>query len=169
MKFYGMYENKKKDFKKVDLSRKFEEVFTEIAPFSYDKDSGEVLNKTSKPIIKKIGNVNIYDKIQSYKQDCDIYNILARFSKTNDMSLLNKNVGFFGDIVNIPDNLHDFNKYNSDLAEKLKKFSPELQEAIKGNDTSTLTDLIHKEVMAALQKAHPEVFMAKEENKTEVK
>ena len=168
MKFFSMYANQKKEFQRQDLSRKFEEVFTEIAPFSYDKDSGEILNKTSKPIIKKIGNVNVYDKIQSYKQDCDIYTILSRFSKTGDTSLLNQRVGFFGDIINIPDNLHDFNKYNADLAEKLKKFSPELQEAIKGNDSATLSDLIHKEVMLALQKAHPEVF-AKQENKTEVK
>lgn len=169
MKFYSMYVNQKKDVKRQNLSRKTEDVFTEIAPFSVNKETGEVLNKTSKPIIKKVGTVNVYDKIQSYKQDCDIYNILARFSKTGDQSLINRNVGFFGDIVNIPDNLHDFNKYNADLAEKLKKFSPELQAAIKGSDTATLQDIIHKEVMLALQKEHPELFVNKEEVKTEVK
>lgn len=118
----------------LDLSRQTEPIFLEIEPFAVDNDSGEILNKSSKPIIKQIGEQNVYDKIQSYKDDVDIYNILKRFSETGDSSLLNKRVGSFMDIADLPDNIHDFNKMLDDAAEKYKNLDESIKENIFNDD-----------------------------------
>lgn len=118
----------------LDLSRQTEPIFLEIEPFAVDTDSGEILNKSSKPIIKQIGESNVYDKIQSYKDDVDIYNILKRFSETGDSSLLNKRVGTFMDIADLPDNIHDFNKMLDDAAEKYKNLDDSIKENIFNDD-----------------------------------
>lgn len=118
----------------LDLSRETEPVFLEIEPFAVDNDTGEILNKTSKPIIKEIGIQNVYEKIQSFKDDVDIYNILKRFSETGDSSLLNKRVGAFMDIADLPDNIHDFNKMLDDAAEKYKNLDDSIKENIFNDD-----------------------------------
>ena len=118
----------------LDLSRQTEPIFLEIEPFAVDTDTGEILNKTSKPIIKQIGEQNVYDKIQSYKDDVDIYNILKRFSETGDSSLLNKRVGTFMDIADLPDNIHDFNKMLADAAEKYNNLDESIKENIFNDD-----------------------------------
>lgn len=118
----------------LDLSRQTEPIFLEIEPFAVDNDSGEILNKSSKPIIKQIGEQNVYDKIQSYKDDVDIYNILKRFSETGDSSLLNKRVGSFMDIADLPDNIHDFNKMLDSAAEKYKNLDESIKENIFNDD-----------------------------------
>lgn len=118
----------------LDLSRQNEPIFLEIEPFAVDTDTGEILNKTSKPIIKQIGEQNVYDKIQSYKDDVDIYNILKRFSETGDSSLLNKRVGTFMDIADLPDNIHDFNKMLDDAVEKYNNLDESIKENIFNDD-----------------------------------
>lgn len=118
----------------LDLSRQTEPIFLEIEPFSVDSETGEILNKSSKPIIKQIGEQNVYEKIQSYKDDVDIYNILKRFSETGDSSLLNKRVGAFMDIADLPDNIHDFNKMLDDAAEKYKNLDDSIKENIFNDD-----------------------------------
>ena len=168
VRFYSMYANPKKDYKKVDLTRKEEKVYKEIPPFAYNLDSGEVYNKSSQPKIIEVGKVNVWDKIQSYAKDCDIYNILKQFAITNDPTLLNNRVGAFMDLVNMPNNIHDFNNYNKDLADKLAKFSPELRDAVLNGATGdSLTKIIQNEVINILKKTKPELF--KEEIKEEVK
>lgn len=118
----------------LDLSRQTEPIFLEIEPFAVDSETGEILNKSSKPIIKQIGEQNVYEKIQSYKDDVDIYNILKRFSETGDSSLLNKRVGAFMDIADLPDNIHDFNKMLDDAAEKYKNLDDSIKENIFNDD-----------------------------------
>lgn len=118
----------------VDLSRKLEPVYLEIEPFAVDTETGEILNKSAKPVIKKIGDENVYDKIQSFKDDVDIYNILKRFSETGDINELNKRVGAFMDIADLPDNIHDFNKMLDDAAEKYKNLDDSIKENIFNDD-----------------------------------
>lgn len=49
----------------------------------------------------------VYEKIQSYKADTDIYKILSRYFG-GDVSVLDKNKGFYADITQIPRNFNDF-------------------------------------------------------------
>ena len=164
MKFYSLYSNPKQDYKKQDLSRKTEKVFKEIKPFALDKDTGQILNKHNYSINKCVGEVNIYDRIQSFKEDCDIYSILNRFAN-GDTSALSQKIGSFGDYADIPDNIHDFSKYISELSAKFDKLSPELKEAIQGDNLSKIQELIHKEVADILAKQNNAAVEKKEEVK----
>ena len=132
----------------LDLSRETEPVYLEIEPFAVDKETGEILNKSAKPIIKEMGVENVYEKIQSYKDDVDIYNILKRFSETGDINLLNKNVGSFLDIADLPNNIHDFNKMISDAADKYKNLDDSIKENIFNDDK--LNEIISTKVKEQL-------------------
>ena len=133
---------------KQDLSREEEDVYLEISPYAVDKESGEVLNNTSKPVIKKVGTINVYNKIQSYKEDCDIYSILARVSKGEE-GLLTQNVGSFGDFVDIPDNVHDLVRYIDNAKKEFQKLNPSSQKSLLSNDPD-IQSIIRSEVASVL-------------------
>lgn len=54
--------------------------FDTIAPFSVDPKTGEVLNDTNLPKRVVVGEVDIYDEIQSYKESCDLRCILKQLA-----------------------------------------------------------------------------------------
>lgn len=150
--FYpGPYSKMKKSSQ--DLSNVFEDVFEEIPPYSVDIKTGDLINKTSLPIIKKVGKVNVQEKIQSFVDDVDIYKILERVAISGDTNLFNRRIGTFGDFVNLPDNLNDFNDYvrksfsnSSNLPDELIKAA--LNNSIKSGE---LESLISKHVEKAIE------------------
>ena len=80
------YYSKSKRYQQ-DLSRKTEDV--------YELKDGE-------PV--KVGEVNVYDKIQSYKDECDIYNIIKRY-EAGDFSAIpdvNSRPQIEGDVSDVP-------------------------------------------------------------------
>lgn len=63
--------------------------------FAYDPDSRDL----------KVVKTDIEDReayIQSFAEECGVYNIMKMYAKTGDMSLLNRREGFYGDISNLP-------------------------------------------------------------------
>lgn len=149
-KFNTYFENPPKKCLQ-DCSDPFVDQYIEIAPFSFDEKTGQILNKTCRPILQKSNErFNIDAYIQSFKDECDIKAILVKFSETGDYSLINKRVGSFTDIVNIPNNIHDFMSMNADLGRKLKEMSPELQNAIKSGSVEDLSALIADQVKKVL-------------------
>ena len=62
----------------------------------------ETIDKQGKTYLKKIGNTNIYEKIQASLEETKVYNILEKFEKTGDPSILNRRQGVYGDFSNIP-------------------------------------------------------------------
>lgn len=131
----------------------FVEQFIEIPPLAIDEKTGEVLNKTLVPILKEVEPFNFYEKIQSYKDDCDIYSILAKFQKTGDINLLMgaKSYKNFGDYYNIPDNINDFDNLVKKAQKDIKQYSEEQKATIlSGNDeqvNSLIADLVKKEMI----------------------
>lgn len=149
-KFNSYFENPPKKVLQ-DCSDPFVDQYVEIAPFSYDEKTGQILNKTCRPILEKsTERFNIDAYIQSFKEECDIKAILVKFSETGDYSLINKRVGSFTDLVNIPNNIHDFMSMNENLGRKLKEMSPELQDAIKSGSVEDLSALIADQVKKVL-------------------
>lgn len=63
------------------------------------------------------GKVNIYAKIQSFAQDCDINYLLTRFAN-GDASALSKVQGFYGDFTSVPTSVQELQQRVVD-AEKL--------------------------------------------------
>lgn len=117
----------------LDYSRNTEDIFEEIPPYAKD-ENGKFLNETSEPIIKKTGVINIQEKIDSYKDEVDIYKILARVAASGDDSLLNIKQGVYGDYSSIPDNINDFTDYVSNNIELLKSMPKELSSLIIKDD-----------------------------------
>ncbi len=133
----------------LDATYPYRNIIKRIEPFAVDKD-GKVINKTSFPIFKVVGKVDIDDQIQSFKNDVDIYKILERVVATGDMSILNVRQALFEDIYNIPDNIHEVDA----LVKKLntKEVKDVINNIVSNNNSSKedLSSLIQKEVAAAL-------------------
>lgn len=53
--------------------------------------------------LQKVGEVDVYDLIQSYAPECDIEYLVSRFER-GDVECLNRRCGFYGDISNAPTN-----------------------------------------------------------------
>lgn len=131
---------------------KFVQQFIEIPPLAIDEKTGEVLNKTLIPILKEVEPFNFYEKIQSYKDDCDIYSILAKFQKTGDISLLNQGHKTFADYYNIPDNINDFENLMRKAQTEIKKYAKEQQDAIINGNQEQVNSLVADLVKAELIK-----------------
>lgn len=59
-------------------------------------------------IPKVVGKTNVYKKIQEYKDSCDTYKILERYSSEEDfIADHNPSGGLSGDFTNIPTNMLD--------------------------------------------------------------
>lgn len=131
-----------------DLSRQTEDVYKYLEPFATDLQTGEILNKSSYPKLVKVGKLNIYNKIQEFRDSVDLYKILDKVLATGDASFLQRRVGSFADISNIPDNIHDFNSHFDSQVSELKKVSPEVGKMILDNSVSVddINKLIQNEV-----------------------
>lgn len=133
-----------------DLSRETEKVFIEVPPFAVN-EKGEFLNKTDSPILKENGVVNVQEKIQSFKDDVDIYKILEKVALTGDTSILNQKIGSFADLVNLPDNVNDMNEYIK-KATDVEGVSKDILEAAVNEKLSSedMEKLIAKKVSEAI-------------------
>lgn len=61
----------------------------------------EVDHEGKRELKKQKGGINLYAKIQSYKDSCDINYLLARFAR-GDESALSKVQGIYGDFTQMP-------------------------------------------------------------------
>lgn len=152
-----------------DLSRTKEPVYTEVPPYAVDEE-GNFLNKTSFPMLVQTGEVDVQERIQSYADECDIYKILERFalSGCTDTSIINRVQGSFGDICDIPDNIHDFDLYVGGKLEELKKYDPSLVKLILSEDTSetALQQAINDYIVQKAKAIEPKVTEKKDEVQT---
>lgn len=126
--------------------------YVEVPPLAIDEKTGEVINKTLVPVIKEVEPKNFYDEIQSFKDDCDVYSILAKFQKTGDISVLNAANKTFADYYNIPDNINDFNNLVKKSKEELKKYSVEQRKIIEEGNDEAVNNLVAQIVKAQLVK-----------------
>lgn len=94
-----------------DLSNSLIPVYNELPPFAVDLDTGKLLNPSRDPIKTPAGFMDIQEKIESYRDECDIYKILQKVIVSNDTSFLNRKVGTFADLANLPDNFNDLHLY----------------------------------------------------------
>lgn len=63
-------------------------------------------------VVEKIGEDDLYDRIQSFKDECDINVIIKRY-QMGDVAALNKAQGIYVDATAAPDNIADLlNKLN---------------------------------------------------------
>ena len=133
-----------------DYHKEFIEQYVEYPPFAVDEETGEVLNKSSQPILVRVADKNLYEETQSYKEEVDIYNILKQYAETGDESLINRRVTSFMDIADIPDNINELHGYFEAKAKLLNEFSTEDQNIIlSGENVDALIDRKVKELLVA--------------------
>lgn len=53
------------------------------------------------------GKTNLYEKIQMFRDECDLEQILIRCTETGDLSLINKVQPFYADLEDMPDNIFE--------------------------------------------------------------
>lgn len=114
----------------------------------------EVINEKGEPEIKAVGKTNIYEKIQAYKKQCLVYNIIERF-ENGDITALNKTQGQYLDTTEIPTNINDLNELKNKTIETVNKLPDELKEKIinKGYiEQRDIVDYLNKSLKQEEQK-----------------
>lgn len=159
-------------------------------PKTVDKNTGEVIQvihtwRNPKPIVAQKFDKNIiqhydfaYDPdirglkiveaskedreayIQSFASETGVYNILKKYSKTGDISLLNAREGFYADVSNIPSDELDPVKVAAEASKAVAGLNKALGVDLSADELAKmsaeqLNDLINKAVAAAAQKAAP--------------
>lgn len=67
------------------------------------------VDKDGKRTLGIVGETNVYAKIQSYKDSCDVNYILQRFA-AGDQSALSKVQGIYGDFTTVPTSLAELSQ-----------------------------------------------------------
>lgn len=161
MKFRGQYCNCTPRSSQ-DLSRRYEQTFKEIAPFARD-EKGNFLNDSPYPILVEGEKVDIQERIDSFRDEVDLYSILKKVSMTGDLSYLDRKAGFYADFSNMPRNYNDLNDYYKSLAKDFRELPQDIREAILSG--KPLDDIFKDNVQENVQQENKESEIKENENK----
>lgn len=93
----------------VDYSDPMREQFEEIPPFTKNNETGEILNDTPYPILRKKEDINFDDYINSF-DDCDIYSLLKNLATSPaKMADAGLKASDCYDTTVLPKNIHEAN------------------------------------------------------------
>ena len=89
--------------------------------------------------------------IDSFKDDCGVYNVLKKYSLTGDASLLNQREGFYGDISDLPVDELNVSQVTQDAASSLDRLNQILGTSYSAEEFAALTqdqlaELINKAI-----------------------
>lgn len=76
--------------------------FEVIKPYARDLKTGKLLNDTNHNKYKEIAPFNMFEYIQSFKTQCDVYKLIDKAKLTNDMRILQVKEGAYSDIHDLP-------------------------------------------------------------------
>lgn len=79
------------------------------------------------------GQTNVYEKIQAFKDEVDLENILRRVTDTGDVTLLNKRQGVYLDITETPKNLIDATNMLNRAEKEFMSLPVEVREKFENN------------------------------------
>lgn len=113
-------------------------IYKRIEPFTVDVETGEVLNPTKFYKLVKVGEKDLQEEIQSFKDDCDLYKILEKVAMstnviTGNENELNSKKGFYGDLSDVPSGINDLNQYFKDSENMLGQFDKDTALDILGD------------------------------------
>lgn len=156
--FYSMFRGHKKSSQ--DLSREEEVVYKEIPPYAKDLETGELLNDSPVPKLVENGKVNIQEKIQSFKDDVDIYKILEKYAYSGNPEFITKRAPQKGDIdiSQFPDNINDFDYMSRGNIEILNSLDHDIASAIldeKKSSSDVANMIIEKKKKKAASVVEP--------------
>lgn len=108
-------------------------------------------------IVVEAGKEDRQAYIDSFAKECGVYNILSKFSKTGDVSLLNQREGFYADISGLPVDELNPGKVAEAAQKSINSLSKSLGVDLTAEELSKMTadqlnDLIAKAVDARVAK-----------------
>lgn len=113
-------------------------------------------------IYEKVGESNIYEKIQANLENTLIYNLLDKYKNGDIFALNKKPANEYGDISNIPNNTNDLHKMTENAGKKYQQLPQILKDKILNGGEITQEDIIN-----AYQIKIPETETQKPEEKKE--
>ena len=153
----------KKDFA-CDCSSPYREQFEEIAPYAKNPETGEILNDTPYPILKKVDDMNVQEFIDSFADEGDIYSLIAKYTASGiDIGLKANQCLDTTEIPTEPGEILKYVQSSDDLAEA----NPDIAENLF--DDKKLEEIINAKVAEALAKSTESVKTDTVANTEEVK
>lgn len=112
--------------------------------------------KTREMVLKPTDKTDLQAYIDSFAEETGVYNILKKFAKTGDVSLLNAREGYYADISQIPVDQLNPQKMVSEASKSAKVLSDKLGVQLTAEKLATmsseeLSDLITKAVTAKIE------------------
>lgn len=86
----------------------------------------EVYDENGHPSLRQDGETDTYAQIQSYKNDCDIHVLLARYA-AGDTSVM-RSGGVYMDATQLPSSMHEFFNLMTEQREKFNQLPLEVRE-----------------------------------------
>lgn len=86
----------------------------------------EVYDENGHPSLRQDGETDVYAQIQSYKDDCDIHVLLARYA-AGDVSVM-KSGGVYMDATQLPTSMHDIFNLMTEQRDKFNQLPLEIRE-----------------------------------------
>lgn len=93
----------------------------------------EVLLEDGTMGLKKTGEQDLNEYIQSFREESLIYNLLDRFQKTNDPSIFNVKSGFYADVTNMPKDLMEAQNLMLSIDKKFASLSAVVKDKFDNN------------------------------------
>lgn len=109
------------------------------------------LDETGKEEFYIKNYTNTWEKIQSYKEECLIENILAACLDTGDMSLLEKAQGTFMDMTSFPATIYDAHKQIKEAEKTFEQLPIEIRKKYNNNFNEFMADFGSENWMKNLQ------------------
>ena len=125
---------------KHDLVDVEELVYDELGVVKCDAEGKALTVKVKRDRLVKVGDTNIYAKIQEGKDDCDVYKILDRFTAGDVSALHRKAHGIYADLTIMPDNIHEAAARVDKAMDDFMSLPAEVREAF-GNDPEKFVSL----------------------------
>ncbi|QCS36151.1 minor capsid protein [Capybara microvirus Cap1_SP_141] len=99
------------------------------------------------------GKVNVYDFIQSFRNECDIHSLIDKYQMTQDPSLLDLKPTYFGDFTDVPTNIIEVWNKVEEAKEFFNSQDPKIKEAFNYDAYQFLAKAGTEEFMTVVSNA----------------
>lgn len=115
-----------------------------------------VLDKYGNKVIEPQGPVDLYSEIQSWRDECDINILMAKFTN-GDRTALMQRVGAFVDLTQIPDNFNDMLNLTTTAGAVFDSLPVEVKEVFGNNLNNFLSNSKTKEFAEIMSKSPEDI------------
>lgn len=119
---------------KIPFRTAFSERVRKTSPVGkkYQMEHNPVMGQDGRRRLEKTRRVEIYERIQSHKEECDINNIIARHLN-GDPFAINKKIGNFMDLTEVPKTIAEAQQIVINLSNEFEKLPLEIRERFQNN------------------------------------